>query len=273
MDPVVLVHGAFHELWGPNRLGFRWAPSLFDGLWAAGVDTRALGLFESVRESVHIAFWGDLFRPEPIPVDEVLAGLAAADEQSAVTDVGDRLADEGLAAIDAIGAKVAALDHHRSTQLLAQYFTDQDVRDRVIERVDRCLDEHTRVVVAHSMGTVVAYEALSRRPDLDIAAFVTLGSPLGTQGMVFEMLQPAPVDGRGSVPACVRRWTNVSAQGDLATLAAPRLAERFGDDVVDEYVYNGRHPHDIEPYLTTAETGRAVAAGLGLELAERRSVV
>ena len=271
MDPVILVHGAFHELWGPNRLGFRWAPSLFDGMWAAGVDTRAVGLFDAVREAVHIAFWGDIFRPEPMPIEQVMAGLAAT--ETGVTDVGERLADEGLAAIDAIGAEVAALDHHRSTQLLAQYFTDQSVRDRVIDRVDRCLDSSTRVVVAHSMGTVVAYEALSRRPDLDIAAFVTLGSPLGAQGMVFEMLQPAPVDGVGSMPACVRRWTNVSAQGDLATMAAPRLAERFGDGVVDEYVYNGRHPHDIEPYLTTAATGRAVAEGLGLPMGEHRSVV
>jgi pimeloyl-ACP methyl ester carboxylesterase len=269
MEPVVLVHGAFHELWGPNRLAFRWAPSLFDGLWAAGVDTRAVGLATAVRDSTHIAFWGDIFRPEPLPFDQVLEGLAG----SMVTDVGDQLAEHGLAAIDEIGAKVAALDHHRSTQLLAQYFTDQDVRDRVIDRVDRCLDADTRVVVAHSMGTVVAYEALSRRPDLDIHAFVTLGSPLGAQGMVFEMLQPAPVDGVGAVPACVRQWTNVSAQGDLATLAAPKLSERFGEEVVDEYVYNGRHPHDIEPYLTTAATGRAVAAGLGLPLGDHRSVV
>ena len=272
MDPVVLVHGAFHDLWGPNRLGFRWAPSLFDGLWAAGVDTREVRLLESVRESVHVAFWGDLFRPEPLPVEDVMAGLTAGSDDG-LTDVADRLADEGLAAIDAIGAKVAALDHSRSTQLLARYFTDQAVRDQVIDRVDRCLDSSTRVVVAHSMGTVVAYEALSRRPDLDIAAFVTLGSPLGAQGMVFEMLQPAPVDGVGSVPACVRRWTNVSAQGDLATLAAPRLAERFGDSVVYEYVYNGRHPHDIEPYLTTAATGRAVAEGLALTMGDRHSVV
>jgi pimeloyl-ACP methyl ester carboxylesterase len=269
MEPVVLVHGAFHELWGPNRLAFRWAPSLFDGLWAAGVDTRAIGLVEAVRAWTHIAFWGDIFRPQPLPFEKVLEGLAA----QTVTDVGDQLAEHGLAAIDEIGAKVAELDHHRSTQLLAQYFTDQAVRDEVIDRVDRCLDASTRVVVAHSMGTVVAYEALSRRPDLDIAAFVTLGSPLGAQGMVFELLQPAPVDGRGVVPSCVRRWTNVSAQGDLATLAAPRLAERFGDDVVDEYVYNGRHPHDIEPYLTTAATGRAVAEGLGLPMGEGHSVV
>jgi pimeloyl-ACP methyl ester carboxylesterase len=272
MEQVVLVHGAFHELWGPNRLGFRWAPSLFDGLWAAGVDTRAVGMIGAVRESVHIAFWGDLFRPEPLPIEQVMEALSA-DPGSEVTDIADHLAEHGLAAIDEIGAKVAALDHHRSTQLLAEYFTDQEVRDRVIDRVDRCLDSSTRVVVAHSMGTVVAYEALSRRPDLDIAAFVTLGSPLGTQGMVFELLQPAPVDGVGAVPACVRRWTNVSAQGDLATLAAPRLADRFGDGVVDEYVHNGRHPHDIEPYLTTAATGRAIAEGLGLPLGDRRSVV
>ena len=119
-------------------------------------------------------------------------------------------------------------------------------------------------VVAHSMGTVIAYQVLCARPDLHVRQFVTLGSPLATPGLVLDRLDPAPVDGVGAWPACVEEWTNVAAENDLATLAAPRLSPVFGPGVRDEYVFNGRHPHDIEPYLTAAATGRAVARGLNL---------
>ena len=35
---IVLVHGAFNELWGPNELKARWLPAVRDGLWHHGVD-------------------------------------------------------------------------------------------------------------------------------------------------------------------------------------------------------------------------------------------
>ena len=38
MPRVVLVHGAFNELWGPNELRSRWLPALRDGLWHHGVE-------------------------------------------------------------------------------------------------------------------------------------------------------------------------------------------------------------------------------------------
>ena len=62
MARIVLVHGAFHELWGPYRLLFRWTPPLLDGLEAAGIDLSD-HTFKEVRDQVAVAFWGDLFRP------------------------------------------------------------------------------------------------------------------------------------------------------------------------------------------------------------------
>ena len=37
MASIVLVHGAFNELWGPNELKARWLPAVRDGLWHHGV--------------------------------------------------------------------------------------------------------------------------------------------------------------------------------------------------------------------------------------------
>ena len=101
--------------------------------------------------------------------------------------------------------------------------------DRV--RLERHLDADTKVVIAHSLGTVIAYQVLCARPDLNVD-LITLGSPLGDANMVFDLLQPPPVDGRGVWPVAVRRWTNVAAEGDLATAGCPQLAERFGVTLV-----------------------------------------
>jgi hypothetical protein len=239
------------------RLGFRWAPPLLDGLWAAGIDISDVTL-ERVRQELTVAFWGDLFRPAP--------DAAAAGEGDAL-DTGqlvESLQTEGPGALDALAREMAGRTQQRSLELLGRYFTEPEVKAHVHHRVDRALGPDTKVVIAHSMGTVISYQVLCAREDLQIEHFITLGSPLGTPGLVLDQLDPPPVDGRGVWPGCVREWTNVAAENDLATLAAPRLAEVFGDRVTDEFVFNGRHPHDIEPYLTAAETGRAVAAGLGL---------
>ncbi|MFZ4518135.1 MAG: hypothetical protein ACOYOP_07095 [Microthrixaceae bacterium] len=265
MAEIVLVHGAFHELWGPTRLGMRWAPSLMDGMWAAGVDVRGVPL-DRIRSALTVAFWGDLFRPAPLPLDELTARLQEGDEGASLEGIDLTEAAQALGGgggLHGLSAAIAKETQQRSMELLGRYFLEPEMRDRVHERVHRVLGEDTRVVVAHSMGTVIAYQALCSRDDLRIDQFVTLGSPLGTE-LVLGQLSPAPLDGTGPWPACVAHWTNVAAEGDLATMGAPRLAEAFGSEVRDEYVFNGRHPHDIEPYLTAAETGRAVASGLGL---------
>ncbi|MBC6460840.1 hypothetical protein [Actinomadura sp. HBU206391] len=81
-------------------------------------------------------------------------------------------------------------------------------------------------VVAHSLGSVVTYEALWAHPELRVDLLITLGSPLGMPGVVFERLLPAPVDGCGARPPGVARWVNLADIGDM--VAVPRrLSDRF----------------------------------------------
>ncbi|HKY14877.1 MAG TPA: hypothetical protein VJM33_08110 [Microthrixaceae bacterium] len=262
MARVVMVHGAFHELWGPYRLLFRWTPSMLDGLEASGTDL-STQTFQQIREQIAVAFWGDLFRPRPDPdhaTDDDSAGPAAP------ADSPDQIVETmgiDITHLDAIGKAVSANTHQKTLEHLAQYFVDDELRTTVQQRVLHHLGPETEVVVAHSMGTIVAYEVLAANPHIEIPMLITLGSPLGVTPFIFDNLRPAPTAGRGHWPAGVAAWTNVAAQNDMATAAAPCLAPLFGGGIVDELVYNGRHPHDIEPYLTAAETGRAIARGLG----------
>src|SRR5215510_1180064 len=78
--------------------------------------------------------------------------------------------------------------------------------------------------------------------------------------MMFEHLDPPPVDGQGQWPGSVERWVNVRAVGDKA--AAVSLRDKFGDRVEEVLVDNGHRAHDPEPYLNAAVTGAAIADAL-----------
>jgi hypothetical protein len=93
-----------------------------------------------------------------------------------------------------------------------------------------------------------------------VTDFVTVGSPLGLRSVIFDRLDPAPVDGSGVWPAGVRRWTNIADPGDVVALAGV-LAERF-DYRVDVPITNGARMHDLLGYSTAPSTGAAIARGL-----------
>jgi pimeloyl-ACP methyl ester carboxylesterase len=131
----------------------------------------------------------------------------------------------------------------------------QEARARVAEEIG----PDTRVVVAHSLGSVVAYEALCEHPEWPVTDFVTVGSPLGLS-LIFNRLSPLPEEGKGAWPGGVRRWTNITDPGDVVAVVH-ELAPRFGV-VVDESLDNGLKPHSLLRYLTARKTGRAVAEGL-----------
>jgi hypothetical protein len=254
MSRVVLVHGAFNELWGPNEILGRWYPALRDGLWHVGAD---LSL-----EEVGMAFYGDLLRMDPdagdMPDPADLASKAGLAEMLSKAPGGKGL--DGI--VHAVGEAANAKLIDQAGRFLAA----GDIRAGIRARMDAEVGPDTELVIAHSLGTIVSYQVLAGRPELS-PALITMGSPLATP-FVFGQLDPKPVDGVGQWPGGVRSWTNIAAVGDAAC-GGTGLAAHFGDRVQDHLVDNGHRAHDPEPYLNARVTGRAVAAALGLEAAER----
>jgi pimeloyl-ACP methyl ester carboxylesterase len=246
MARIVLVHGAFNELWGPNELKARWLPAVRDGLWHHGV--------ELDDSDVEVCFYGDLFRRHPgTDQDDAL-------EQSRA-GVAEALADlQGGEAMAALAQVASDASFDRTVDMVAIMMTEPDLRDRLRERLEAVVGEDTRVLVAHSLGTVLSYTALATHPAWSVHTFVTLGSPLGVP-VVFDSLDPAPVDGQAQWPGRVERWVNVRAVGDKA--AALSLSERFGPRVEEHLVDNGHRAHAPEPYLNCARTGAVIAHALG----------
>ncbi|WP_113705076.1 hypothetical protein [Nonomuraea lactucae] len=133
---------------------------------------------------------------------------------------------------------------------VAAYLTDPGRRDRSRRAVaDAVRRNRPRVVLAHSLGSVVAYEALWSDPALKVDLLLTVGSPLGMRDVVFERLLPAPVNGRGARPPGVRRWVNIADKDDIAAIP-PELCDSFtGVDCEELVNLDWIDFHTAEKYL------------------------
>jgi pimeloyl-ACP methyl ester carboxylesterase len=241
MARIVLVHGAFNELWGPHELKARWLPALRDGLWHHGITI--------ADDDVDVCFYGDLFRRVPGTDDDKRIEESRAGIADALTDMA------GADAINALTQAAADASFDRTVDMITIMATIPDLREQMRARIEPLVDDSTRAIVAHSLGTVLSYLALTNHPQWNVNTFVTLGSPLA-QPMVGSLLDGAPPQ----YPKNVQRWVNVRALHDKA--AALPLAPVFGDRVEDVQVDNGHRAHAPEPYLNAAVTGAAIAAAL-----------
>ena len=199
MTTVLGVHGAFHEMWGPTQILNRWRPALADGVLIAG------GRLPD--DAVGVAFYGDLFRHEPADGqldDDALRALARA---SGLADVAQQMLGPDAASVL---AQVMGEDMLRRTvDQVGHYFGDDGVRASVRARVEAAVAPDTRVLVAHSLGSIVAYDCLCAHPEWPIETFVTIGSPLGNEGLVLAKLEVDPC-----WPGSIRRWVNITAPTD-----------------------------------------------------------
>ena len=150
----------------------------------------------------------------------------------------------------------------RAVSQVSSYLTEETVRQCAQDRVLEHVDADTRLVIGHSLGSVVAYEALHRTTGP--VSFLTLGSPLGLRSIVYDRLRPAPP----RVPDAVSAWTNVVDRDDLVAAhldLEPYFPPARDSRVVPHtlpFVDNGSAPHSAVNYLTKAAVGRAVAAAL-----------
>ena len=140
-----------------------------------------------------------------------------------------------------------------------EYLHNPDMKREIQERVAQKVTEDTRIIIGHSLGSIVAYECLCAHPEWNVHTLVTLGSPLGVSPLIFESLTPKPQDGKGIYPN-VKKWFNIADRGDIVALEK-KLAPRFGA-VEDRLVHNGWESHSAKRYLNARETGDAIASGL-----------
>jgi hypothetical protein len=281
MATLVGVHGIAQELRGARELEQEWEPALLDGLDRADAS--------SLKPELSCAFYGHLFRPAGgtrAAGDHYRASDLEADEQELLMQIWAEAArvepervfpPDGLRTATSVQTALRVLAQSSffaglaeraligSLKQVRRYLREPDIRSGAQEVVHTSVTPQTRAIVAHSLGSVVAFEALHRYADCDnwanVTAFITLGSPLGIPNLIFDSLEPKPKDGLGAWPSRLVQWTNLSDDGDVVALKK-ELAPLFGPKVSDTRVCNQSRAHDIRPYLNAAETGRAIADAL-----------
>ena len=108
---------------------------------------------------------------------------------------------------------------------LHTYLNDPERREATRTAVAKAIAMHRAdVIVAHSLGSVVAYETLWAHQDHDVNLLVTLGSPLAMPRVVLDRLQPR---GEAARPPRVARWVNLADVSDIVALPTSGLGARF----------------------------------------------
>ncbi len=191
-------------------------------------------------------------------LDEVKARLTISDDEiSAIA--GDGVVQKGLQNNRWVLALLRAIDSHvpggsgatiaAVTNDVYQYVRNPGVRDRIEEGVRSAFTPNaSSVVVAHSLGTVVAYALLNREGKAgrwDVPLFVTVGSPLAVT-MIKRSLNPI------KSPSVVKKWVNALDVRDVVALY-PLDKAHFGVTPRIEnlaHVQNGTpNRHGIAGYL------------------------
>lgn len=279
---IVGVHGIGQQQFGRAQLLRDWVPAISDGVEAATGEARA-------DLAVDIAFYGNVFlrkvavaakgatraaaenlledldSAELSDLDEAVAEIVSADEVDAAAELppvkGTRHVPSWLQvrlrAIDAKFGAAAGVLYVGELRQVRRYLADPMVKATVDEIVARKIADaagEVRILVGHSLGSVVAWEFVRQHPDHDLD-LVTLGSPLGLR-MVRSRL---PEQGRtGGVFQQASRWVNVRDPGDPVACAGD--LSTWWPGVADRYVDNGRDDvHNACRYLSKAETGSAIA--------------
>lgn len=270
---LVFVHGRGQGGRTADELLQTWTTALNEGLTAIG--RPGLGPQTEVRLPFYGRHLDELSRRRPEPGTVGLRGSAPGTvdelEGRLVLEIADRagISEKEIAAEagqDVVSrdpqnwAWVQAAARVLSRQLpwlgrrllpvltedVNAYLTRVHVTRVVDDLVAEAVGDGPAVVVAHSLGTVVAYRVLSRViPSVPVPLLVTLGSPLGID--VVKTHLPTPL-GR---PPGVEHWLNAADQRDYVALYSRLDRDTFPAEIENlSDVHNPRDdPHGITGYL------------------------
>ena len=236
--PVVGVHGIrcyryYEEAGTPDG-----ASALMSWAWGAAL---------AAPDAIKVAYYSHLLRKATPQGPETDLRWLTPSEQAILADL---VQDLGVPALVAQGRVTVPV--RQIAQLLANkygdaavgsvaffcrevdaFLADRDspkrkaVRDTVADTIRA---SRPRAVVAHSLGSVVAYETLHHYPDLKVDLLLTIGSPLGMRHVVMDRLDPSVNQpaGRGERPPGVTTWLNIADKGDIIAARASLAATYDG---------------------------------------------
>lgn len=296
MRHLLFLHGRSQHGRDPELLRREWTAGLNKGLTLAGAGPldpadvhfpyygdRLAALLQPL-EAATIA-------PETMAVDHALAMAPTAPPARQLYEriLADAAADAGLPAdegqpaqrieAEGLGSLGSAIVSKLQRQLswlaarsdlddliiaqvfrdVATYLADEQIRQAVLDCVLETVPASGRLtLVSHSLGTVVAMDLLTRlQPQLDVAVFVTLGSPLGLDAVNDKLLVRGP-----HRPERVGDWLNAWSAVDPITIGCP-LRPAWKGRLREIPVDNPKErAHSIAEYLAHPAVAQAIHSGI-----------
>ncbi|MTD53603.1 serine peptidase [Amycolatopsis pithecellobii] len=184
---------------------------------------------------LRVAYYAHLLHPDcGSPIKDDPAMLEPAEQQlfagwlTLLNPTLERNAQDAGAWLARTHGSAARLFAMTFSRELNTYLSDRHAREAARLAVADAIGAlRPDVVVAHSLGSIVAYETLWAHQNHDVRLFVTLGSPLAMPGVVADRLEPCDENRK---PPRVAHWINIADPGDIAAVPAGGLAQRFGVD-------------------------------------------
>lgn len=249
---------------------------------------------ENVDMDFELVYWASVMYDQPIAQGEEMEGYRPAAGEGPLPRPKDSAKNtiktdtrEGAAKVleKIFGVEVAdkVVDKALATKApdVARYRADPEKREAVQDRLLRALERAGEngkdvMLVAHSMGSIIAYDVLANLtaglPKVQVTRLVTIGSPLGLDE-VKDIVKTNSTTLQ--VPDCVGSWTNFADPRDLVACLDSRLATDYspnvrGVEVCDRPVINGyvneageKNHHKIYGYLRTPEMSEEIVGFAG----------
>ncbi len=271
------MHGIAQQQVGRHQLQAPWTRALADGM------ERSVGRRVPVP-ALDVAFYGDLFLPAPAgggakgsddgagwddvtdaEIDDLVAAAGEVLSEDDVTAAARDVAHKGFGRVPLPWqAMVAGLDRRFGTHAGAvfvgelrqvrRYLLDPELKIKAEARVAETVTEECRILIGHSLGSVVAFEFLRLHTGHRLDLLITLGSPLGLRAI--RHLMPDPAYGSAGVPGNVGAWVNLRDLRDPVACAGSLTT--WWPGIRDGIVDNQNSAHSAERYLSKKQTGDAV---------------
>lgn len=193
-------------------------------------------------------------------LDEELLAFVSSEQFGLKTPMGADLQALGVGAL--ADARFSHPIQALAIRLICQvrnYLLVPAVRQCVKRRIDTAIGPETEVVIAHSLGSVVAYEVLCERGQ-QVPLLVTLGSPLGLPSIMKRV--KSNLDSAVRQPQ-VAKWVNFGAADDPVSIRQ-HLASYYSG-VKDYTLPAGKItdiPHLRSRYLATSPVAELIGQAL-----------
>jgi hypothetical protein len=287
---ILFIHGRAQQGREQEILGKEWKDALIQSFTNAKIDVphfdfdfpyygdelvRLQGQFQEQISSGAFKMKGKIGNPVEAFERELLLELgdnAKIDLAEAAREFGPEIVEKGVANHKLPLYIIRYLDKYwrgagnysisKVTRDVAAYLIVPSIRRTINNIVREKLTGEPTIVIAHSLGSVIAYDILRELPaeKSKIRSVITLGSPLGVQAIKRQL------DGSPTGPEClIGNWLNLRDNLDLVALnALDGVNFNVSPPIENIDIENSSDDHHgISGYLSNIEVARFILKELG----------